>query len=167
VQPEGRPDAVPEVRGNGGSDELPVTGRDAKHPRFDGAAEEATGSPSRPGGRRTWTRGSASFSSRSVVLRRQTNRGGSTPCMIRSTGRTSSWRHGTDQTHSGSVATFESNVHNHEDDSVAVLAPQPTLPLRSSDSLLPAIVYGTLFATLRKRAARSSPWPVSRVCRTK
>ena len=73
-------------------------------------------------GRRTWTRGSASFSSRSVVLRRQTNRGGSTPCMIRSTGRTSSWRHGTDQTHSGSVATFELNVHNHEDDSVAVLA---------------------------------------------
>lgn len=47
---EGRPDAVPEVRGDGRSDELPVTGRDAKRPYFDGAAEEATGSPSRPEG---------------------------------------------------------------------------------------------------------------------
>ena len=72
--------------------------------------------------------------------------------MIRSTGRTSSWRHGTDQTHSGSVATFELNVHNHEDDSVAVLAPHPTLPLLFSDSLLlSAFVCGTLLATLRKR----------------
>jgi hypothetical protein len=47
---EGRLDAVPEVRGDGSSDELPVTGRDAKRPHFDGAADEATGSPSRPEG---------------------------------------------------------------------------------------------------------------------
>lgn len=44
---EGCPNAVPEVRGDGSSDELPVMGRDAKRPHFDGAAEEATGSPSR------------------------------------------------------------------------------------------------------------------------
>ncbi len=44
---EGRPDAVPEVRGDDSSDEVPVMGIDAKRPHFDGAADEATGSPSR------------------------------------------------------------------------------------------------------------------------
>ena len=56
-----------------------------------------------------------------------------------------------DQTHSGSVATFELNVHNHEDDSVAVLVPHQMLPLPSWDFLLPAFVFGTLLATLRRK----------------
>jgi hypothetical protein len=47
---EGRPDAVSEVRGDGSSGEAPVTGADAKRPHFDGAADEATGGPSRPEG---------------------------------------------------------------------------------------------------------------------
>jgi len=47
---ERRSDAVPEVRGGGSSGEAPATGVDAKRPHFDGAADEATGSPSRPEG---------------------------------------------------------------------------------------------------------------------
>ena len=41
-------DAVPEVRGDDSSGEPSVMDGDAKHPHFDGAADEATGSPSRP-----------------------------------------------------------------------------------------------------------------------
>lgn len=45
---EGRPDAVPEVRGGRSSEEVSATDMDAKGLHFDGASEEATGGPSRP-----------------------------------------------------------------------------------------------------------------------
>ncbi|TLX93233.1 MAG: Ig-like domain repeat protein [Thaumarchaeota archaeon] len=49
-----------------------------------------------------------------------------------------------DPTHSGSSATFQLNVHAHEDNSVTVLIPRPTLPPLQSDFILSLFVYGTL-----------------------